>query len=123
MKWFLFGISVLWVISGTVILFNTEIIRRNFFQRLRQTNPKKLSPIPILLGVLLALSAAASSQKIVIYVLAGMAVLKGIFYLAAPPVKVTRLINWFLSGSNKIYMGIGALIAILGIYVLGTMIA
>jgi hypothetical protein len=122
MKWVLFGIGLLWIMGGTVLLFNTEIVRKNFFQKMRQINPKKLSPCPMIFGLLLALSATASSHKIVIYVLAGMGLAKGIFFLAMPEVKARKWTDWSLSFSDKTYMGLGVLLAILGSYVLGTMI-
>jgi len=51
-----------------------------------------------------------------------MGLAKGIFFLAMPEVKARKLTDWSLSFSDKTYMGLGVLLAILGIYVLGTMI-
>lgn len=123
MKWFLFGISLLWVMGGTLIVFNTKLVRRNFFDKLKTTSPKKLSPAPIIVGGLLILSASASSQGIIIFIIGVIALTKGILFLMAPEDKVKRFIDWWLAGSDRMYKGWGIFMIILGTFILGTMIA
>ncbi|MFH1674294.1 MAG: hypothetical protein ABIF87_12835 [Pseudomonadota bacterium] len=123
MKWFLFGISLLWVMGGTLIVFNTELVRRRFFDKIKTTSPKKLSPVPIIVGGLLILSASASSQDIIIFIIGVLALLKGVLFLMAPEEKVKVFIDWWLSGSDQMYKGLGIFMTILGTFILGTMIA
>jgi hypothetical protein len=123
MKWFLFGISLLWVMGGTLIVFNTKLVRRNFFDKLKMTSPKKLSPAPIIVGGLLILSASASSQDLIIFIIGVLALLKGVLFLMAPEEKVKVFIDWWLSGSDQMYKGLGIFMTILGTFILGTMIA
>lgn len=122
MKWFLFGISLLWVMGGTLIVFNPALVRRKFFNKFKMISPKKLSPVPIIVGGLLILSASASSQDIIIFSIGVLALLKGILFLMAPEEKVKRFIDWWLSGSDQMYKGVGIFMTILGIFILGTMI-
>ena len=123
MKWVLFGISLLWIMGGALIVLNTEMVRRQFFDKFKMTSPKKLSPIPIIVGGLLILSAPASSQDLVIFILGVLAVIKGILFIMAPQDKVKKFIDWWLSGTNQLYKGIGIFMILLGVFVLGTMIA
>ncbi len=122
MKWVLFGISMLWIMAGALIILKTEMVRRKFFDKLKMAIPKKLGPIPIIVGGLLILSAHASSQDIIIFILGVLAVLKGVFFMAAPEEKVKRLIDWWLAGSDRMYKGWGIFMMLLGVFILGTMI-
>ena len=123
MKWVLFGISLLWIMGGLLIALNTDMVRRKFFDQLKMVSPKKLSPFPIIMGGLLILSASASSQDLVIFILGVLAVIKGILFIVAPQDKVKKFIDWWLSGTNRLYKGIGIFMILLGVFVLGTMIA
>ncbi|MCK4728386.1 MAG: hypothetical protein KAT27_05645 [Desulfobacterales bacterium] len=122
MTWFLFGIAIVWIMFGTLMLFATQVVRENCYNKLKSWDPRMLSPMPIIGGVLLLLSASSSSQVTFIVILGLLSLLKGIVFLFAPRQKVRRLTDWWLGGSNRTHKAWGVLVIALGVSVLATLV-
>ncbi|NVL90969.1 MAG: hypothetical protein HWN69_08270 [Desulfobacterales bacterium] len=122
MVWFLFAMSVVWIMLGTLMIFATQVARKNYFNILKTKNPKMLSTVAIVIGVLLLLSASSSSQVTFIVVLGLLSLSKGLLFLFLPKQKVEKVIDWWFNATDKIYKVWGVLSMVLGIAVLATIV-
>ena len=123
MIWFLFAIGIIWVMCGTFMLFSTQSMREKCYTKLRPRDPRMFSPLAIIVGVLMLLSASSSSQPTFIVILGLIALTKGLVFLFAPREKVKRVIDWWFEGTDRTQKVWGVLSLALGIAVLGTLVS
>lgn len=122
MIWLLFAIGVMWVMFGTLMLFSTQVIREKCYTKLRPRDPRMLSPLAIIVGVILLLSASSSSQAPFIVILGLLSLTKGVVFLFAPREKVRRLMDWWFEGTDRTHKIWGLLSLALGVVVLATLV-
>ncbi len=122
MIWFLFVMGLVWVMCGTLLVFATRVMREDYFSKLRISDPRMWSPLPIIVGVLFLLSASSSSQVTFIVVLGLLSLSKGLLFFFGPREKVKRMIDWWFESSDKIWRVWGILCMALGIAVLVTIV-
>ena len=122
MIWFLFAIGVLWIMFGTSMLVATQLIREQFYHRLKAKDPRGWSFLAIAVGVLLLLAASSSSQATFIVILGFISLAKGVFFLFAPRSKVRKITDWWFEATDKTHKVCGVATIILGIAVLATIV-
>lgn len=122
MVWYLFVVGLIWVIGGTLMLFATRVMREDFCSKLKVTDPRKWSPLPLAGGILFLLSASSSSQVTFIVILGLLSLLKGLVFLFGPREKVKGMIDWWFKASDKTYRVWGVVVMGLGIAILFTIV-
>ncbi|MCK4389049.1 MAG: hypothetical protein KAV83_02270 [Desulfobacterales bacterium] len=122
MIWFLFAIGVFWIMLGTLMLFATRVMRQKYYDKFRTKDPRKLSPVPIIAGVLLLLSASSSSWVTFIVVLGLLSLSKGLFLLFGPREWLKKISDWWFQATDKTHKAWGIIWTVLGIAVLTTII-
>ena len=122
MKWFLVGIGVFWIMAGTLMLFATQVAREHYLNKLRTKDSRRWSPLPIILGVLLLLSASSSSQVTFIVILGLLSLAKGLLLLFVPRERLLKMTDWWFEASDRTYKALGAMIIVLGIAVLAGLV-
>ena len=122
MVWYLFVVGLIWVIGGTLMLFATRVMREDFCSKLKVTDPRKWSPLPLAGGILFLLSASSSSQVTFIVILGLLSLLKGLVFLFGPREKVKGMIDWWFKASDKTYRVWGVVVMGLGIAILVTIV-
>ena len=119
MKWFLYAISFLWITAGSLsIIYTTE--SRNVMKRLfEKTDRKILSVFPVIIGVLLFISASWSLHSWFLRILGIMAVIKGVIIFINPKNLYDEMMNWYLNSlSDQTYRFFGIVMIIIGTAVL-----
>ena len=122
MIWFLFAIGVLWIMFGTSMLVATQLIREQFYHRLKAQDPRRWSFLAIAVGVLLLVTASSSSQATFIVILGLISLAKGVFFLFAPRPKVRKITDWWSEATDKTHKVWGVATIVLGIAVLATIV-
>lgn len=122
MIWYLFVIGLIWVVCGTLMLFATRVMRAEYCSKLKARDPRIYSPLAIIAGILLLLSASSSSQVTFIVVLGLLSLSKGLVLLFGPRQKLRRIVDWWFEASDKTYKALGVLVMALGIVVLVTIV-
>lgn len=117
-KLFLSLISIFWIIIGVLCVFTTDMVRKKFFNKiLNFKDMKKISPIPIVIGIFLLLSASYNQYSLLIVLIGLLALLKGIIMIVAPE-KMEKMKSWWVKANNKTYKIYGVCIIIMGVIVL-----
>jgi len=118
MKWFLVLMGIIWIVTGTLVVFTTDMMKKKFLSKFKNMNYKKWSFLPILIGILFLLSVTESSARILIVILGILAILKGVYFAVTPGDKVGKLVNWWLNAKDIVYKIWGIAVIILGALVL-----
>ena len=118
MIWFLFATGVLLIVFGTLTVFATDVAKEDYFDKLKTKDPKMLSPVAIVLGLLLLFSASSSSHVIFIVILGLLSLSKGLFLLFGPREKVDQMTNWWFNATDKTHKAWGVVMMVLGIAIL-----
>ena len=117
-KLFLYLISIFWIIIGVLSVFATDLVRNKFFNKLlKNKDMKKLAPIPIVIGILLFLSASANNHAIIVILIGILAIGKGVMLIVAEE-KMQKLTDWWLKSKDSAYKIYGVVIILLGSIVL-----
>lgn len=115
---FLYLVSILWIILGVLLVFATDLVREKLFNKFfKKIDIKKMSVIPIIIGVLLFLSAFANTNRLFVIIIGLLAVIKGIVGIVATE-KMQKMMDWWLNANNNILRIWGVVIIILGTIVL-----
>jgi uncharacterized protein YjeT (DUF2065 family) len=122
MVWFLFGMGLIWVIGGTLMVFAIQTVKEEYFSRFKIEDPRKWSPLPLAGGILFLLAASSSSQVTFIVILGLLSLLKGLVFLFGPREKVKGMIDWWFKASDKTYRVGGVVVMGLGIAILFTIV-
>ena len=115
---YLYILGILYIAVGTLFLVVPEIIRKKWIAKIKNAPTKKISVIPIVLGVLLLLAAPYNKYVLLIILLGLLALAKGIAGIVATE-KIEKIHNWLFEKANRnIYRIWGIAIIVLGSVVL-----
>ncbi len=119
MKWFLYGISLVWIAMGSWIILYTSGHRNAMKSMTRGADRKILSILPAVLGVLLLISASVSHHAWFLRVIGILGVIKGGVIFFNPKNLYDDLTKWYLdSVSDQTYRFFGIIAIILGTVIL-----
>jgi len=119
MVWFLYGLALFWVAVGSLFILYTEDSRRFLRNFMGKVSLRFLAFIPIVVGILLVISAKASGAFWFVLILGLLAIGKGIYLLLAPHGQTEALLNWWLdSTQDRTYRLWGLIIVVLGMAIL-----
>ncbi|NQT23587.1 MAG: hypothetical protein HQ579_09165 [Candidatus Omnitrophica bacterium] len=118
MELILLIMGVIWVILGTLSIFTTAFIRKNFFNKLKKMDFKKWSVAAIIVGVLFLMAAPVSRARLFITILGILSLIKGFYLLLGPKEKVKKMMDWWLKAEDKMYKVWGIVVLIIGVLVL-----
>ena len=119
MIWFLYGLALFWIAVGTLFILYTEESRRFLRNSMAEIKPKFLAFIPMVVGILLIISAWASGAFWFIVILGLLAIGKGVYLLLGPRGQIKGLFDWwFKSAQDRTYRFWGIVMVILGMVIL-----
>jgi len=119
MIWFLYGLALFWIAAGSLFILYTEESRRFLGNFMGEVMPKPLAFIPMVVGVLLIISAKASGAFWFILILGLLAIGKGLYFLLAPRSQTKALLAWWLnSAQDRTYRFGGLIMVVLGMVIL-----
>ena len=119
MLWFLYGLALFWIAVGSLFILYTEESRRFLRNFMGKVSLRFLAFIPIVVGILLVISAKASGAFWFVLILGLLAIGKGIYLLLAPHGQIEALLNWWLdSTQDRTYRLWGLIIVVLGMVIL-----
>lgn len=111
---FLYFIGIFYIVIGALAVFATSVIRKKFFNKLWNiSDMKKLSPIPILVGILLLLAAPSNRYGFFVAILGILGIAKGVMIIIATE-KMEKMKEWWVKADNNVYKIMGITIIILG---------
>ena len=109
---FMYLISILWIIVGTLLVFTTDMVKTKFLNVfMPKANLKKLGPIPIVIGAILLLAASYNRSTLLVTIIGLLAIAKGVFFIVATE-KAEKFNEKCLNASNNAMraFGVGAII-------------
>ena len=119
MRWFLYAISFFYIAYGCFSILYTDRTQnfvRNLFKNIDQ---KVLSALPFIFGILLILSASATSMPWFLRFIGLMAVIEGLVFFIIPKDLYDKFMDWYLKSlSDQIYRLFGIIGIIFGIAIL-----
>ena len=118
MELILLIMGVVWVIVGTLSIFTTAFIRKNFFDKLKKMDFKKWSVAAIIVGVLFLMAAPVSRARLFIMLLGILSLVKGFYLLLGPKEKIKKMVDWWLKAEDKMYKIWGVAVLVIGVLVL-----
>jgi uncharacterized protein YjeT (DUF2065 family) len=119
MIWFLYGFALFWIAAGSLFILYTDESRRVLRNVMGEVMPRPLAFVPMLVGILLIISARASGAFWFILVLGLLGIGKGIYFLLAPRSQTKALLAWWLnSAQDRTYRFWGLIIVVLGMAIL-----
>jgi uncharacterized protein YjeT (DUF2065 family) len=119
MIWFLYGLALFWIAVGSLFILYTEESRRFLGSFMGKVQLRFLAFIPIVVGVLLIVSAKASGAFWFIVILGLLAIGKGVYFLLAPSAQTKSFLTWWLdSAQERTYRLWGLIIVVLGMAIL-----
>ena len=119
MIWFLYGLALFWIAMGTLFILYTEGSRRVLRNLMGKMRSRYVGFMPMVVGVLLMISARESGAFWFIFILGLLAVGKGIYFLLAPHGQTEALLSWwFESAQDRTYRFWGLIMVLLGMVVL-----
>ena len=114
---FLYLLGILWVAMGSLMVFVPDLLKTNVFAKLKGIPLKKCSAIPIIISILLFLSASYSRFRLFIVILGILILVKGILFIVATD-KMQQFMNKFVKMKSIMCRILGVVIIILGSIVL-----
>ncbi len=119
MIWFLYGLALFWIAVGSLFILYTEESRRFIGNFMGKVSLRSLAFMPIVVGVLLIVSAKASGAFWFIVILGLLAIGKGVYFLLAPSAQIKSFLTWWLdSTQDRTYRLWGLIIVVLGMAIL-----
>jgi len=116
MKWFLYFMSIYFILAGTIFILYTDWLRRLLQKMLKELNVRWLFPLPLIIGVLFFLSKDITSHPWFIIVIGILIVGKGVYLLLSPKKHIDTIINWWIDKAQDITFRFwGLIIFIIGI--------
>jgi len=114
---FLYVLSILWIVAGTLLVFAPEVLRKQVFAKIKKLPMKKIGIIPIVIGILIILSAQFNRHTFFVIILGILGIAKGILAVAATE-KSMQLMDKWLHAKMNTYRIMGVVTIILGSIVL-----
>jgi len=119
MVWFLYVVSILFVVLGAVLVLYTDWIRKSMKSGLGKKNTRLLGLIPLVFGILMVISAAWSEVFWLILIIGVIILAGGAYLLFGSKEKLDTAITWWLGkASDRSYRFWGLILIILGIALL-----
>ena len=116
MGWFLYGVSVIFVVIGACVVLYTDWVRGRITWVLGHRQSHLFGLIPLIFGVLMAISAAWSEVFWLVLILGLIALAKGLYLLFARRSQIRVLAAWLAGRPSDQVVRFGGLIMV----VLGT---
>ena len=115
MKWFLYTISVFYIVSGVCFILYTSQSREYTSILVKKVDRRILSVSTIIIGLLLIASSFYDRFLWVIVVIGTLALLKGTFILFSPVNLYNKMIDWYLNkATDQTYRFFGIIMLIIG---------
>lgn len=115
MTWFLYLTSIVLVVAGAVFVLYTDWIRKSMEKMVVKKDVRVFSPIPLVFGILLIISAGWSEIFWLVLLLGLIAVAKGVYLLLGPKEQIGTAITWWLDkASDQLYRLSGVISLVLG---------
>ncbi len=115
MKWFLYTISVFYIVSGVCFILYTSQSREYTSILVKKVDRRILSVSTIIIGLLLIASSFYDRFLWVIVVIGALALIKGTFILLSPVSLYNKMIDWYLNKTtDQTYRFFGIIILIIG---------
>lgn len=119
MKWFLYGMGLVFIAGGSYFILYTQQSRSLLKKLLTEISGKVLAVIAFVMGLALLVSAAQSSHPWFIVILGIIAVGKGFLFFFNPRGVFENLRSWYLNQTtDQTFRFFGILMLILGTAVL-----
>ena len=116
MKWFLYLMSIYFIIAGITLILYTDWLRRLLQRMLSGINLRWIFPLPLIIGFLLIFSKGLTPYPWIIVIIGTLALVKGVYFLLSPKKQMDTLVNWWAYRAQDItYRLWGLIILILGI--------
>lgn len=115
---FLSALGVFYIAVGTLMVVVVDFARKKIVDKMLKADPRKVGAVPLVVGILLLLSARASTLPILIAILAILGILKGALMLFGPQGKIKSMIDWWGKAGNNVYRIWGIVAILLGIIIL-----
>lgn len=116
MKWFLYFMSIYFIVGGITIILYTDWLRGILQKMLRGVNLRWFFPLPLIFGVLLILSKDLVPHPWFIIVIGVFILGKGVYLLLAPKKHMDNITSWWMDNAQDItYRFWGIIVLILGI--------
>lgn len=115
MKWFLYTISVFYIVSGVCFILYTSQSRKYTSILVKKVDRRILSVLVIIIGLLLIASSFYDRFLWVIVVIGVLALIKGTFILFSPVNLYNKMLDWYLTKTtDQTYRFFGIIILIIG---------
>jgi uncharacterized protein YjeT (DUF2065 family) len=110
-------IGAIWIVVGTVEVLYSDKFRKVVASIVNKIPPKFFAVIPLVMGVLLMISASASHSFWLVEILGILAVAKGVLLFGLPREKVRRMFNWWTEKVSEVTWRLcGLVLVILGVF-------
>ena len=116
-KVFLYVLSVMWIVAGTLMIFAPEMLRKKVFVKIKDMPIKKMGIIPLILGIFIIISAQFNRHTFFVVILGVIGLAKGIVSIAATDKAMKWFDKWVNAGMNA-YRIMGIIAIIIGSIVL-----
>lgn len=108
----LYVVSIIWIALGTFLIVYTEGTRGVLRKVFLTNNVRWIAVFPLLFGVILGVGAFYSGEMFwLVITLGAMALLKGIYLIAAPTKQVNGLLEWWFNRAGEPTIRLFGLIA------------
>jgi uncharacterized protein YjeT (DUF2065 family) len=115
MTWFLYLVSIVLVVVGAVSILYTDWVRKSLREMVAKKYFRLLGLVPLILGILLIISAGWSEVFWLVFLLGVVALAKGFFLLFSSKARIDTAITWTLdTASDQVYRFSGVISLVLG---------
>ena len=115
MKWFLFFVSLLWIVAGCGYILYTRQFREVMGTLIKGINEKIIAVLAVVFGILLILGASLTRHEWFIMLLGIIAIIKGVFIFLDPKGYWQKVKAWYVDqASDQTFRLFGIIALILG---------
>lgn len=115
MAWFLYLISIVWIAFGACAILYTDYEREMARKLLQDANPLLMGVIPIVGGMLLIMSIAATTHPWIVGGIGALGLAKGGLMIYNPNDWYSKTTRWYLDKiSNQTHRMLGIILVVLG---------
>jgi hypothetical protein len=116
MKWFLYFMSIYFIIAGITMILYPDWLRKTSQRLLSAMNLRWFFPLPLIFGVLCILSKDLTPHPWFIIIIGAFILGKGVYLLLSSKKHMDAIINWWIDNAQDVtYRFWGLIIFILGI--------
>ncbi|WP_419660156.1 uncharacterized protein Dvar_05030 [Desulfosarcina variabilis str. Montpellier] len=118
MKYIIYALGFAWIAAGAFAILYTDTYKSSIERLLSQVNRIWLALIPLIVGVLLLLSASSTNHGGFIALIGGLAIAKGLLIYFNPAGFFHTASAWLVNLSDQGYRLIGIIALVLGTVVI-----